>query len=147
MILIILFTIIGGISEFYKKYVPFSLGFELKTFFTIIIAYAINPIVAFISSLCMIILAAFVSQRFHYWVIYKIVIYALICVLVESLKPIGFVFTGIIAVLFLNGCYFFLTIIQDKTKALADFMGLVLNILFNFFLIKHFGEFFIRLII
>ena len=112
--LVFLMIILGGVSKFYKRYIPISIGIELKTFFTIVIAYSLGPNIALVSSVFMVLIAAFLSNRFCHWILIKIGVYALISLIVFNFSGLGVFRIGIISVIFLNLTYiFFNAILKD----------------------------------
>ncbi len=145
--LLIVMIIIGGLSKLYRKFVPVSLGLELKTFFTIVIAYAIDPWVAIISSIIMIIIAAVIAQRFCHWIGIKVLFYIVVSILVGMFAPLGVTGAGKIAVLFLNGAYLLTNALMKDFRIWTDLPGNLINIVSNFFLLSVFGNTMVQFLI
>ncbi|MBN2423112.1 hypothetical protein JXB41_07865 [Candidatus Woesearchaeota archaeon] len=139
-VLLIIFTILGGISKFYKRFIPISLGLELKTFFTIVIAYAIDPYTALLCAIFMILIAAVVANRYCYWVLIKIGVYSIVCLMMAMFKGAGIVAAGRMAVLALNILYILFNALLKDFRILSDLPGNAINIVFNFLLLSWFGE-------
>ncbi|MBD3203786.1 hypothetical protein GF327_05800 [Candidatus Woesearchaeota archaeon] len=137
---IILMTIIGGFSKFYKRFIPVSIGLELKTFFIILISITHGINTAFIAAVLMVLVSAVISGRFCHWILIKIGVYALVVGIVAALSGRGVVFAGRAAVLFLNGAYLFFNVIFKDFRIFADLPGNIVNISFNFLLLGFFAE-------
>jgi hypothetical protein len=145
-LLIIFLIIIGGLSKFYKRYIPISVGLELKTFFTIVIAYAVSPSVGLLSAVFMVLISAVVAKRYHYWILIKIGAYAIVCLIMMIFYDSGVVYAGRISVIILNIIYIFFNSIFKDFRILSDLPGNIINIVFNFLLLSFFGEFMIGLL-
>jgi len=131
-----LLTIIGGLSKIYKRMVPISLGLELKTFFTILIAFYVGPWAAISCAAIMVIISAVAAGRFCHWILIKIGMYTIVCALVFTLSGFGIGVAGRAGVLVLNAGYIFFNAMLKDFKIFSDLPGNIINVLFNFFLIS-----------
>lgn len=143
--IIFLMILIGGVSKFYRKFIPISIGLELKTFFTILIAFK-YPVVGIVSASIMVMISALISMRFHYWVLIKIALYSTICFIVHGLSGFGIITAGKMAVIFLNTAFVFINIGLKNYNKMVDLFGNVINIIFNFILLDSVSVFLLKLI-
>jgi hypothetical protein len=144
-IVIILMILLGGFSKFYRKFIPISIGLELKTFFTILIAFK-YPVLGAVSAFIMVMISSLVSMRFHYWVFIKVAIYSIISFIVYGLSGFGVVIAGKMAVVFLNAAYVFINLALGNYSRTADLLGNAINIIFNFILLDNLSVYLLSLI-
>ncbi|MFH0874805.1 MAG: hypothetical protein V1859_02620 [archaeon] len=135
LLIIAFLVLIGGASKFYKRFVPISIGLELKTFFTILIAYYNDPYTALLCAIFMVIISAAVSGRFCHWMGIKIGVYAGVCLIIGVFHSFGIGVAGKIAVVFLNVAYVLFNALFKDFKIYSDLPGNIINVAFNFVLL------------
>ena len=145
-ILLVFLVILGGISKFYRRIIPLSLGLELKTFFTVVIAYAVNPGTAIICAAAMVIVSSIITNRFCHWIPIKIGVYTIMAGIVSLSIGMGVVGAGRIAVIFLNIAYIIFNALLKDFKIMSDLPGNFINVVFNFVLLGVFGQFMVNLL-
>jgi hypothetical protein len=130
ILLVIFLIILGGLSYIYRIFIPISLGIELITPFTLLIAYMINPFVGWISAIMMILISAIISRRVCYYTAVKVAQYGIICLFFAVMLPsFGFLATGKILVVILNILFITANIIFHDFKTIADIPGNVINVI------------------
>lgn len=139
-ILLAFLVVLGGISKIYRKFIPVSLGIELKTLVTVTVAYAMGASPAIICAVIMVLISAAVSGRFCHWILIKSLTYLLVIITVLSLAPFGVVTAGKVAVIVLNAVYLLINMLMKDMRVVADLPGNIMNVLFNFFALGLAGE-------
>ena len=140
-----LMVVVGGLSKIYKRFIPVSLGIELKTFFTIVIAVSLGAYPAMVCASLMVLIAAITANRYCHWILIKIFVYSVVSIVASVLGVLGVVAAGRVAVIFLNLFYIGFNVLLSNYR-IEDMPGNIINVIFTFFLLQVFGAPLVRLL-
>jgi hypothetical protein len=140
IILLGLMILVGGFSKIYRRFIPLSLGIEFKTFFIIITAYYVDLNTAILCAVLMVIISAVVVGRFCHWILIKIMVYTLVCMIIGLFHGLGVQTSGRIAIIFLNVAYLFFNALFKDFRIMADLPGNIVNIILNFAMLAFLAE-------
>ena len=144
LLLLLLFIGLGAFSVFYRRFVYFNLGFELVTFFTVIICFAFNPFVGIIAAIIMLVLAAFITGRICIHLLIRIVVYILLCLITALMLGGDVIIAGKIITIIMNLLFFVIYFFMYGFNPI-DFFSILSNIVINFILFSKFAEYVIIL--
>jgi hypothetical protein len=139
LVLLVMMMALGALSVFYRRFVYFNLGFELVTFFTVVICFAFNPGVGIIAAIIMLVAAAFITGRICVHLLIRIVVYILLCLLTFALLGGSIATAGKIITIVMNVLFFFIYLFMYGFNPI-DIFPIVANIFINFLLFSKFGE-------
>lgn len=150
ILLIIIMIVLACFSKIYKRTTSLSIGFELVTPVTIILAYDIGILFGVIAGFFMLVLSDFIAGR----VIPNAIIFhgaalAIISVIAGIFSGIGgadFVMLGVGLVIFRNVWVFVTGILFGGVDIIKMLMGTIPNIFINSFLIAKVGVIIIGLL-
>ncbi len=132
--------IVGAFSTYYKKYIDFSIGLELITFFTIVFLFAFGPLFAIIAAAIMTILAHLLTRKMDVNMFIRIGCYILICIASVLFFGDDFIFFGKAFVIAMNALLFLIYGFMYPYSIPSGVLIVTVNILFNFFLIENLGS-------
>ena len=142
--LIVAMVIIGGLSQFYKMFLPLPVGLELMTLASVTILFWTNPAIAMLCTIIMILMIGVTTGRVSHYLFIKTAAALATLLIVSFFTPLGIVFVGKMTAILVNVFYLFLASFIDP-KAWFVSYAYVLNIIFNWFLFSWFGEFVVNL--
>jgi hypothetical protein len=139
-ILLAAFVLIAAFPQLYKRLIPYPLGIELITFFTVLISFWISPLVAWLLSFPMMVLGMIFDGRYiHKWSILK---YTVVCLLAYILIIINMPITaaGITITIIVNIMFAVIWTFTSGGAVLIFLPGLIINIILNFILFGRLGD-------
>ena len=136
--------IAASFISLYRKILPLNLGLELITFIVIVVSFAINPFVAWLCAIIIIIASHFLNHNFCFFILIKIIVYGIVSLTALFLTPT--LTAAMILVILKNIIFWTITFSMNPAKAWMDTPSNLINIAFNYYLFSRFAEFFIGLI-
>jgi len=133
-VVILLMIITGSLIGLYRKFIPFNLGLELTTFFTIVLCFALNPFYAWIIAVLIILGTHFVTQNICFFIVIKIAVYGLLCLLVVLLSGLGLPLVGMILAVLKNIIFIIITFMMSPGKGTIDLPSNIINTFVNIYL-------------
>jgi hypothetical protein len=120
--------------------IPFDLGLELITFYTIVLCFGINPVVGWIVAIIIILGSHLVTQHICFYMIIKILVYGFICLMVAMFSGLGIQTLGKILIVVRNIIFIIITFFMNPEKGFTYLPSNVLNVVINFYLLSTFAE-------
>ena len=141
-VILLIFIGIAGVPQLYKRVLPFPIGLELITFFTVIITFWISPFVAWVCSIPMVILSFFVFGGGRTFPKYTFLKYLYICTMAYVLMSVGMgiVNVGRLSALFVNIIGIISAFFVTGAASMKTLPAKVLNVVWNFYFFGHFAE-------
>jgi hypothetical protein len=137
---ILLMILVGGFSTIHKKVIGMTFGFELITFFSVLITIANGLLVGLISMIIMVVLSHIITARICVTMFIKIGVYFLILFLASLLSGVGIAVLGIGLSIFLYVILFFLYVFVFGYNPLYSLMSAIGAIVFNYIFFSRLGE-------
>lgn len=131
---------LGAFSVFYRRFVYFNLGFELITFFTVIICFAYNPLVGAVSAIIMLVLAAVITGKIHIHLLIRIMVYTFLCIIVAFMLGGSIITAGKAITIIMNMMFFVVYFFMYGFNPI-DLFSILSNIIINFILFSRFAEY------
>ena len=145
--IILLFIVLAALPQSYKRAFPFPLGIEFLTFFTVVIAYWLGPFIAWLCTFPMVLLSMFFSGNASLPK-YRFVKYALICLFIFVLANLGtnIVAAGRLTTVVVNFIGIVMAGMIAGARSIRTLPAKVINILLNFYLFAHFGQWLVNML-
>ncbi len=145
--ILLLLIAAGGLSTIYKLVINVSIGFELITFFSILITYAYGIGAGIISMALMTLISHFTTGRICPTMFGKMVVYAVILVATFFFSPanIAWVGTGLSIALYV--LFFFMYVFFFGYNPVSSLMSAAGGIFFNYVFFSRFGEVLLKLLV
>ncbi|MFC1800650.1 hypothetical protein ACFLYT_01195 [Nanoarchaeota archaeon] len=138
---VLIFIVLAALPQSYKRFIRFPLGFELLTFFTIVMAYWQGAFIAWICTFPMVMLSVFFSGR-PMMPKYRFMKYALICLFIYGLSHVGtnIALAGRITTIIINAIGITMAGLLRGAKSIRTLPAKLINISLNFYVFGHFGQ-------
>ena len=137
--LVVLFIILGGLSQIYKRVISFPLGLELLTFFTVVIAYWLNPLIAWFCAMIMVSISLIADPTMA-GAPHRYLKYTIISILILFIGGLDIARAGIIAAIVANVVQAAIAFGIHNVGTLWMVPSWVINILLNIFLFTQFSQ-------
>jgi hypothetical protein len=140
----LLLVVLASVSKIYKKFIGFSIGFELVTFASIIFFFSYGFGLGLMLSTLMLALSTLISGRFSHLFIAQWIIYLIIGALSIFLKSLGIQFAGKILVLVYNILLHSFSQFVLHYPIHSTITNFVINLATNFLFMDYFAMFFVN---
>lgn len=144
---ILIMIIVGGFSTVHKKLIGMTFGFELITFFSILITVANGFFVGLISMILMVVLSHVITARICVTMFAKICVYFAILALASLLSGVGVALIGIGLSILLYVILFFLYVFVFGYNPFYSLMSAAGAIIFNYIFFSRLGETVLKLLV
>lgn len=145
-ILTLLIIIIASLSKIYKRIIPYSLGFELVTFASIVFFFAHGFTFGLILSFLTLALSSLISGRFSQIFIFQFGFYIVIGLISIILKPLGIVFAGKFLALLYNILLHTVGLVLLRMPIHSSVITFAVNMSTNIIFFDLFGEYLIEIL-
>ncbi|MFT4304193.1 MAG: hypothetical protein ACMXYG_06525 [Candidatus Woesearchaeota archaeon] len=135
VIITILLVIIASLSKIYKRFIGYSIGFELVTFCTIIFLFSHNLLVAFLLSMLMLITSSLISGKISQTLPLQGAIYLVLLSISLFLRDLEITLAAKILVVFYNIILHSISLFFFRYPIHSSILNFTINIASNFILI------------
>ncbi|MDO8642877.1 MAG: hypothetical protein Q7R76_04835 [Candidatus Woesearchaeota archaeon] len=132
--------ILGGLSTIYKRIVNVPIGFELITFFSLILTFTFSVWVGVISMVLMILISHITTGRICATMFGKMVVYGFLLVIALFFSSANIVWVGIGLSAVLYVILFFMYVFVFGYNPLSSFTSAVGGVIFNYIFFTKFAE-------
>ena len=136
LFLTISFIVASVAIGLYRYIIPFNLGLELITFTTIILCFGVSPVYAWLVAIVIIVLTHILTANICVFMLVKIAVYGLVCLIAFFLAGMDIQAVGIILVVLKNIIFLGITFWFNSGRAVMDLPSNVINVAFNMFLFQ-----------
>lgn len=133
--------LLGIVSLFWKRYVRLSLGFEMITFATVLLAYSLNPLLAILAGIIMVVIGNYLAGRICMPIFAQIIAYTAVAIF-ASVLPYDIASTGKICTIIFNLVLHAMYILLFRFRIENSVLSFILNTVINFFLFGNFSMLF-----
>jgi len=137
----------GGLSTIYKLVINVSIGFELITFFSILITYAYGIGAGIISMALMTLISHFTTGRICPTMFGKMMVYAVVLAAALFFSPANIASVGIGLSVAVYALFFFMYIFVFGYNPISSFTSAAGGIFFNYIFFSRLGEALLKLLI
>ena len=139
MISMLLFMFISALLvSAYRSFVPFNLGIELISFYSIILSIAINPIMGAAFAITLVFISHIMYKNFCVFLLIKCMVYGGFCFLAPLFISAGIVTTGIIIAVLRNLIFMGITFFMNPRRVFADMPAAIINVFLSIWLFSRF---------
>jgi hypothetical protein len=139
-VFIVGFMIISAVLvSLYRHLIPFNLGLELVTFYTVILALSISPLVAWVVAIVIILVSHLVTHNFCMFIGVKIAVYGVLAYVAWMMGGFGLFFVGVFLAVLKNVIFEGITFLRNPARGAMDLPSSVINVMINVWLFSMFG--------
>lgn len=138
-IITIALVAIASVSKLYKRFLGYSVGFELVTFATIILLFTHNVLVALLLSMLMLAISTLLAGRISQAMVVQAAIYLIIGLLSLFMQSLEISIAAKILVILYNILLHAVTFLLLRYPIHSSILNFVVNVVTNFILIDLFA--------
>ena len=140
---ILLMLAAAVLLSLYRLIIPFNLGIELTSFFSIVLAISISPLLGTLFAVISLTISQIITKKICVFLIIKCAVFYVLCYLAPVI-PLGIIGTGIIVAFLRNIIFMVLTAIMNPKRFVIDSPAAIINIVFSVWIFSKAGEILLR---